>query len=63
MYELNPELLCTDRFRSPDYKELTVELTRSDETNPRYTIIVTDKPKIKDKAAMTFAALIVPQGR
>lgn len=58
-------LVCSglNRCSLANTGEVTVELSRSGDQIPRYTVIVADSPDVKDTGNMKFAAFIVPQGR
>uniref|UniRef100_A0A1B6D8N5 Methyltransferase type 11 domain-containing protein n=1 Tax=Clastoptera arizonana TaxID=38151 RepID=A0A1B6D8N5_9HEMI len=58
-------MICTglNRCSLTDSGEVVIDLTKPNEKEPRYTVIVADKDDVKDASNMTFAAFIVPQRR
>lgn len=44
-----------------DIGEISLDLHRPDDNQPRYTVYVLDRPKIQ--GTKTYAAFIVPQGK
>lgn len=58
-------MICTglNRCSLTDTGEVIIDLTRPNEKDVRYTVIVAEQPHVKNSSDMTFAAFIVPQRR